>query len=115
MISSFLRNTSSNPTSAAPVSFAFSFMGAISLLTLVILAAAVVPHGELFKLSNHPSPECCVVVDCGFSFTHVIPILENKVIWKAVKRCGPCFLSTYPGFLVTHMPFMPGLTSVENS
>ncbi|XP_006462962.1 hypothetical protein AGABI2DRAFT_72217 [Agaricus bisporus var. bisporus H97] len=48
--------------------------------------AAVIPHGDLFKLFNRPSPACCIVVDCGFSFTHVVPILENKVVWNAVKR-----------------------------
>lgn len=88
MISSFLRNTSLNPTSAALVSSKFSLIGTISLFILVILAAAVIPHGDLFKQFNRPSPACCIVVDCGFSFTHVVPILENKVVWNAVKRCG---------------------------
>lgn len=33
-----------------------------------------------------PSSECVLVVDSGFSFTHVIPIVSGKVIWSAVKR-----------------------------
>lgn len=30
--------------------------------------------------------ECVLVVDCGFSFTHVTPVVNGKVIWSAVKR-----------------------------
>jgi actin-related protein 6 len=30
--------------------------------------------------------ECCLVVDSGFSFTHVTPIVNGKAIWSAVKR-----------------------------
>ena len=31
--------------------------------------------------------ECTLVIDSGFSFTHVIPIVQGKVLWSAVKRC----------------------------
>jgi actin-related protein 6 len=28
-----------------------------------------------------------LVVDVGFSFTHIVPIMGGSVIWSAVKRC----------------------------
>jgi len=26
------------------------------------------------------------VVDSGFSFTHVVPMIDGKIVWNAVKR-----------------------------
>ena len=31
-------------------------------------------------------PLCCLVVDSGFSFSHVVPIYDGKIIKKGVKR-----------------------------
>ena len=31
-------------------------------------------------------PECVVVVDTGYSFTHIVPVLAGEVQWFAVKR-----------------------------
>lgn len=28
-----------------------------------------------------------LVVDAGFSFTHIVPIMGGVVLWSAVKRC----------------------------
>ena len=28
-----------------------------------------------------------LVVDAGFSFTHIVPIMGGTVLWSAVKRC----------------------------
>jgi actin-related protein 6 len=28
-----------------------------------------------------------IIIDSGFSFTHVIPIMQGEVVWSAVKRC----------------------------
>ena len=28
-----------------------------------------------------------LVVDAGFSFTHIVPIMGGAVLWSAVKRC----------------------------
>lgn len=47
--------------------------------------ASLIPHGDLFR-NLSPQPECMLVVDSGFSFTHVVPILDGRVVWKAVKR-----------------------------
>ncbi|TFK27592.1 actin-like protein ARP6 [Coprinopsis marcescibilis] len=49
-------------------------------------AASLVPSGTLFSHPGLPPPECVMVVDCGFSFTHVVPIMNGEVIWSAVKR-----------------------------
>ena len=49
-------------------------------------AAALIPHGQLFSASGLPNPECMLVVDAGFSFTHIVPIMGGSVLWSAVKR-----------------------------
>ncbi|KAG7087930.1 hypothetical protein E1B28_011976 [Marasmius oreades] len=48
--------------------------------------ASLIPYGQLFSVAGLPQPECMTVVDTGFSFTHVIPILKGKIVWNAVKR-----------------------------
>ncbi|KAI0057804.1 actin-related protein Arp6 [Artomyces pyxidatus] len=48
--------------------------------------AALIPHGQLFSIAGIPSPECMLIVDSGFSFTHVIPIMDGAIVWPAVKR-----------------------------
>lgn len=50
------------------------------------LAAALVPHGDLFSTSKELRPECCVVVDSGFSFTHIVPLINGEVVWESVRR-----------------------------
>jgi len=46
----------------------------------------MIPHGTLFAQPDLPPAECMIVVDSGFSFTHVVPILSGQVVWNAVKR-----------------------------
>jgi len=48
--------------------------------------ASLMPYGNLF--SGAPEPECMLIVDSGFSFTHVVPILNRRIFWSAVKRCA---------------------------
>ncbi|KAJ7582804.1 actin-related protein Arp6 [Mycena floridula] len=48
--------------------------------------ASLIPHGDLFATPDLPPAECMLIVESGFSFTHVIPILEGNVVWSAVKR-----------------------------
>ena len=35
---------------------------------------------------NHPEEKCCLVIDCGFSFTHIVPFVLGKRVRSAVKR-----------------------------
>ena len=53
---------------------------------LHISAASMVPYGQLFCVPGLTPPECMIVVDTGFSFTHVVPMIDGRVIWSAVKR-----------------------------
>jgi actin-related protein 6 len=53
----------------------------------VCAAAALIPYGQLFSAPKLPKPECMLVVDAGFSFIHIVPIMEGAVVWSAVKRC----------------------------
>jgi actin-related protein len=49
------------------------------------LAPSLVPWHPNIRGTLNMS-ECVLVVDSGFSFTHVIPVVNGKVIWSAVKR-----------------------------
>lgn len=48
--------------------------------------ASLIPYGKLYSSPGQPTPECMLVIDSGFSFTHVVPILKGAVVWNAVKR-----------------------------
>ncbi|KAL6303887.1 actin-like protein Arp6 [Sparassis latifolia] len=48
--------------------------------------ASLIPHGTLFAGPSLEPPECMIIVDSGFSFTHVVPIMNGSVLWNAVKR-----------------------------
>ena len=50
-------------------------------------AVALIPHGKLFQEKGLPDPECTLVVDSGFSYTHVVPLINGSIVWNAVKRC----------------------------
>ncbi|KAF5317726.1 hypothetical protein D9619_012665 [Psilocybe cf. subviscida] len=73
--------------------------------------AALVPHGSLFtegssSTSSAPKPQCTLIVDAGFSYTHVVPMVDGRVVWQAVKRCVLLL------FLLFFFPFvsaLPGL------
>jgi len=38
---------------------------------------------------------CAVVVDSGFSFTHVMPVYQGKVIKATAKRLAACERTAY--------------------
>nr|XP_019008456.1 actin-like protein ARP6 [Kwoniella pini CBS 10737]OCF47237.1 actin-like protein ARP6 [Kwoniella pini CBS 10737] len=48
--------------------------------------AALIPYGGLFDDETGISPECTIVIDVGYSFTHVIPLRDGQIIWEHVKR-----------------------------
>lgn len=48
--------------------------------------ASLIPHGSLFSQPTLSAPACMIIVDSGFSFTHVVPIMEGQIVWPAVKR-----------------------------
>ncbi|THH32426.1 hypothetical protein EUX98_g1763 [Antrodiella citrinella] len=48
--------------------------------------ASLMPFSNLFSERGSPNPECMIIVDSGFSFTHVVPIMSGAVVWNAVKR-----------------------------
>ena len=35
---------------------------------------------------DHPEEHCCLVIDTGFSFTHIVPFINGRRIKEAVKR-----------------------------
>ena len=36
---------------------------------------------------DHPGEECCLVVDTGYSFTHIVPYYKKTKVREAVCRC----------------------------
>jgi actin-related protein 6 len=50
------------------------------------IAAALIPYGGLFSSDTEIPPECAIVVDIGYSFSHVIPLRDGQIIWEYVKR-----------------------------
>ena len=50
------------------------------------IAAALIPYGGLFGETEAP-PECMLVVDVGYSYSHVVPFRDGQIIWEHVKRC----------------------------
>ena len=62
-------------------------------LTPLQTAASLIPHGALFTAPHKtpngdtpPPPECMLVIDSGFSFTHIVPLISGSIVWNAVKR-----------------------------
>ncbi|KAG8686991.1 Actin- protein 6 [Ceratobasidium sp. 423] len=53
-------------------------------------SATLLPYGDIF--APGPQPECAVIVDSGFSFTHVTPVLNPtpdrpaSIQWPSVRR-----------------------------
>jgi actin-related protein len=35
---------------------------------------------------NLPHLECMLIVDSGFSYTHIVPLLGGEIVWDAVVR-----------------------------
>ncbi|GAA5980133.1 hypothetical protein JCM11641_006924 [Rhodosporidiobolus odoratus] len=79
---------------------------------------ALIPYGPDARPSNSPAeaaPECVLVVDCGFSFTHVVPVLRGGIAGKGVRRIdvGGKLLTNYLKELVSYRHwYMMDQTSV---
>lgn len=58
----------------------------VSLYPPLTAAASLVPYGGMFSNDADTPPECLVVVDVGYSFSHVVPIRNGEVVWEHVKR-----------------------------
>ncbi|WVQ75999.1 actin-like protein ARP6 [Cryptococcus sp. DSM 104548] len=48
--------------------------------------AGLIPYGGLFDNDAGVPPQCTVVVDIGYSYTHVVPIRDGQIVWQHVKR-----------------------------
>ena len=47
-------------------------------------AATLAQYGDLDGSSQ--LPDCALVIDTGFSFTHVVPMMAGQVMWGSVRR-----------------------------
>ncbi|CAK9780965.1 unnamed protein product [Cutaneotrichosporon oleaginosum] len=48
--------------------------------------ASLVPYGGMFSDETDVPPECMVVVDVGYSYSHIVPIRGGEIVWEHVKR-----------------------------
>ncbi|GAA5854697.1 hypothetical protein JCM5353_006130 [Sporobolomyces roseus] len=75
-----------------------------------------IPYGLDARGSpQNPPPECCIVIDAGFSFTHIVPILRGAIISSGVKRIdvGGKMMTNYLKELVSYRHwYMMDQTSV---
>ncbi|KAK9790567.1 hypothetical protein WJX73_008231 [Symbiochloris irregularis] len=82
----------------------FETLGCQALLTLPAPLLALTQHCA--EVPNLPASRahCGVVVDAGFSFTHVVPIFDGKVMKSAVRRIdlGGKALTNYLTELVSY-------------
>lgn len=39
-----------------------------------------------YSQSRTPSPLCCIVVDMGYSYTHIIPFVKGRKVKEAIRR-----------------------------
>lgn len=44
----------------------------------------------MFSDETDVPPECMIVVDVGYSFSHILPVRGGDVIWEHVKRYVSC-------------------------
>lgn len=49
---------------------------------------AVIPFGTAAAGAGDVRPECVLVVDWGYSFAHITPVMKGAVIASGVRRLG---------------------------
>lgn len=77
-----------------PPPLLLSAVFAFSSLIPVFAGPALIPYGPDCRPSPMtPVPECVLVVDAGFSFTHVVPVLRGAIVSKGVRRFVPFIAS----------------------
>lgn len=60
--------------------------------SLSIMSAPQMSSAHYYQTCQQTSPnteinsDCCLIVDCGFSFIHIVPIQHNLIISSLVKR-----------------------------
>lgn len=46
----------------------------------------LIPAAQLVPFADPRRAECVLVVDCGQSYTHAVPVVRDEVQWHAVRR-----------------------------
>lgn len=62
------------------------YMPHFARLRSTSLAAALVPYGGLFEIPGSPNAPCSILIDVGYSYSHVTPVVDGKVVWSAIRR-----------------------------
>jgi actin-related protein 6 len=51
-----------------------------------VSAASLAPYGGLFSNDHDIPPACSIILDIGYSFSHVLPVKNGQIIWEHVRR-----------------------------
>lgn len=54
--------------------------------TLLRTTAADLAYEHYAATSQLPAPQCCIVIDMGYSFTHIIPFVKGERVKSAIRR-----------------------------
>lgn len=63
-----------------------TYMPHFAPLRSTTLAAALVPYGGLFEIPGSPNAPCSILIDVGYSYSHVTPVVDGKVVWSGIRR-----------------------------
>lgn len=76
----------------------------------------MVPYAPEFKGNNPEAPEGVLVIDAGFSFTHVVPLVRGSIASQGVRRCvGHGCAMERDGSILTAVLRPPESTSAASS
>ena len=69
-----------------------------------ILRLPAPSYSSFLYQQAHPASLCCLVVDTGYSFTHIVPYYRGKIVEEAVKRIdvGGKLLTNYLKEIVSY-------------
>lgn len=69
-----------------------------------ILRLPASSYSSFLYQQAHPSSLCCLVIDTGYSFTHIVPYYRGKIVEGAVKRIdvGGKLLTNYLKEIVSY-------------
>jgi hypothetical protein len=60
----------------------------VLMMEMACVAPLLIPHGPSLAQEGGGG-ECTLVVDTGFSFTHIVPVLRGAIVSSSVRRSVP--------------------------
>jgi actin-related protein 6 len=57
---------------------------------MILLAPRLCLYNDipaLYGQRQAPAPDCVVIIDVGYSFTHIVPFINGIPVSSAIRRC----------------------------